>query len=213
MYEGYILDKTYFIESLKDMAAMVEEKKDYFTELDAVIGDSDHGVNLSIGFRGVMAEIEQWEDLTVGEIMKKAGWTLLGKVGGASGPLYGSFFMSMNKPVKDKEEINFLDFANMLNAGVESIEKRGKAVVLDKTMVDTFRPAIDALNQAMEEGKEPKMAFEDLMDAAGQGRDKTLNIVAKKGRAKILGERALGHLDPGAVSSYEILKIFFDNLK
>lgn len=213
MYEDYILDKGFFIQIIKDLANMVEEQRDYFTELDSVIGDSDHGVNLTIGFREVTKKLPEWENENISVLFKKVGMTLLGKVGGASGPLYGSLFMKLGEPVKDKVEVNFLDLCNMLKAGIEAVEMRGKAVVADKTMVDVLRPALDALLSAVESGDEPLDAFGKCIEAAEKGRDFTIPLVAKKGRALRLGERAIGHMDPGAASSYMILYTFYENLK
>lgn len=213
MYDNYVLNKEYFIQVIKDLAQMAEEQRDYLTQLDSVIGDSDHGVNLTIGFREVTNNIETWaqENLTV--LLKKVGMALLGKVGGASGPLYGSLFMKLGEPAANKEAVDFSEFVLMLQKGIEAVESRGKAEVGDKTMVDTLRPALDALLTAVEEKKAPLEAFEDCIIAAEKGRDSTIPIVAKKGRALRLGERAIGHLDPGATSSFMILNIFYDNLK
>lgn len=213
MYDKYILDKSFFIQVIKDLAAMVEEQRDYLTSLDAIIGDSDHGINLTIGFREVMKNLATWEseDLTV--LFKKVGMALLAKVGGASGPLYGGFFVNFGIPAEGKQEVNFAEFVNMYQSGVELIEKRGKAVLADKTMVDTLRPALDALLASIAAQEEPLVAFEKCLQAAEVGRDSTKPLIAKKGRALRLGERAIGHLDPGATSSHLILSIFYENLK
>ncbi len=213
MYENYVLNKQYFIQVIKDLAAMVEEQRDYLTKLDADIGDSDHGINLTIGFREVMKKLPEWEDEDLTSLFKKIGRALLGKVGGASGPLYGGMFEKFGEPADNKNEVNFLDLANMFKSGVELVEKRGKAVVGDKTMVDTLRPALDKLFEAIEQEVEPLEAFEMFVKAAEVGRDSTIPIVARKGRALRLGERAIGHLDPGATSSHLILSVFLENLK
>lgn len=213
MYENYILEKDYFIKVIKDLAEMVEEQRDYLTGLDAVIGDSDHGVNLTIGFREVTKNLETWENENLTVLLKKVGMALLGKVGGASGPLYGSLFIKIGNAADNKESVNFNEFALMLKAGIEAVESRGKAVIGDKTMVDALRPALDALLSAIEDNKEPLEAFRLCVEAAEAGRDSTKPIVAKKGRAMRLGERAIGHLDPGATSSCMILNVFYDNLK
>ncbi len=213
MYDNYVLNKEYFMKVIKDLAAMAEEQRDYLTKLDSNIGDADHGINLTIGFRAVTKSLPEWEDENLSSLFKKVGMTLLGKVGGAAGPLYGGFFMKFGEPAVDKDEVTFAEFAEMLKKGVELVETRGKAVVGDKTMVDTLRPALDALFAAVEAGKEPLEAFKACVDAAEKGRDSTIPLVARKGRALRLGERAIGHLDPGATSSHLILSIFFENLK
>ncbi len=213
MYENYVLNKQYFIQVIKDLAAMVEEQRDYLTKLDAEIGDSDHGINLTIGFREVMKKLPEWENEDLTSLFKKVGMALLGKVGGAAGPLYGGLFMKFGEPAENKDEVNFLEFAEMFKKGVELVESRGKAIVGDKTMVDTLRPALDKLFEAIDNEVEPLEAFEQFVKAAEVGRDSTIPIVARKGRALRLGERAIGHLDPGATSSHLILSVFLDNLK
>jgi|SRR5690554_946655 len=213
MYENYVLNKEYFMQVIKDLASMIEEQRDYLTELDAAIGDSDHGINLTIGFREVTKKLPEWENENLTSLFKKVGMTLLGKVGGAAGPLYGGFFMKFGEPADNKDEVNFIEFTQMFQKGVEIVESRGKASVGDKTMVDTLRPAIDALVEAVENNVEPLKAFEKCVKTAEEGRESTLPLVAKKGRALRLGERAIGHLDPGATSSHLILSVFLENLK
>lgn len=213
MYDNYVLDKPFFIQVIKDLAAMVEEHRDYLTKLDADIGDSDHGINLTIGFREVTKKLPEWENENLTSLFKKVGMSLLGKVGGASGPLYGGMFMKFGEPADNKDEVTFAELGLMFEKGVELVESRGKASVGDKTMVDTLRPALNTLLEAIEKGEQPIEAFEKCVQAAEKGRDSTLPLVAKKGRAMRLGERAVGHLDPGATSSHLILSVFLDNLK
>lgn len=206
----YILTKDYFIAVIEDLVILAEEKKDYFIQLDSAIGDGDHGMNLSIGFREVNKNLEEWKTEDINTIFKNAGTALLDKVGGAAGPLYGGFFMKFGLPVKGKEEVNFGEFIEMLESGVAIIEKRGKAVVGDKTMVDTLRPAVDALKAAYaEEGLAPKEAMKKAVEVGSAGSDSTIPIIAKKGRAMRLGERAIGHRDPGSASSAAILEVFY----
>ncbi|PKM50576.1 MAG: dihydroxyacetone kinase subunit L [Firmicutes bacterium HGW-Firmicutes-7] len=213
MYKNYILDKDYFIQVVKDLAVMAEVERDYLTKLDSLIGDSDHGINLSIGFREVTKKLPEWENENITAFFKKVGMTLLGKVGGAAGPLYGGFFMKLGEPANNKEEVDFGEFCNMIKNGVEAVESRGKAIIADKTMVDTFRPALDALMAAVEAGQQPLDAFDKCVKAGEIGRDSTIPLIAKKGRALRLGERAIGHMDPGSASSYMILNIFYENMK
>nr|WP_320024791.1 dihydroxyacetone kinase subunit DhaL [uncultured Acetobacterium sp.] len=209
----YILTKDYFIAVIEDLVVLVEEKKDYFIELDSAIGDGDHGMNLSIGFREVNKNLETWKSEDINTIFKNAGTALLDKVGGAAGPLYGGFFMKFGLPVKGKEEVDFDEFILMMESGVAIIEKRGKAVVGDKTMVDTLRPALDALKVAYtEEGLAPKEAMKKAVEVGEAGSDSTIPIIAKKGRAMRLGERAIGHRDPGSASSAAILEVFYKQM-
>lgn len=213
MYEDFVLDKKFFIQVIKDLAAMIEEQRDYLTKLDSDIGDSDHGINLTIGFREVTKKLPEWENENLTSLFKKVGMTLLGKVGGASGPLYGGMLMKFGEPADNKDEVTFDEFAQMLQKGVELVESRGKASVGDKTMVDTLRPALDTLLEAIKNNEEPLDAFEKCVKRAEEGRDSTIPLVAKKGRAMRLGERAIGHLDPGATSSHLILYVFLENLR
>jgi dihydroxyacetone kinase-like protein len=209
----YILDKEYFISVIEDLIEMAEEKKDYFIQLDSAIGDGDHGMNLSIGFREVNKNLEEWKKEDINTIFKNAGTALLDKVGGAAGPLYGGFFMKFGVPVKGKEEVTFEEFILMMESGVAIIEKRGKASVGDKTMVDTLRPALEALKSAYsEEGMEPKEAMKKASEVGAAGSDSTVPIIAKRGRAMRLGERAIGHRDPGSASSAAMLEIFYKRM-
>lgn len=214
MYE-VMLPKAYFIRLLENTAAMIEEEKDYLTHLDGEIGDSDHGVNLSIGFREVIKKLPDLvaQDVDIPTLLKKSGMSLLARVGGASGPLYGSFFMKMGAPVPGKHEVTFPEFCQMLQAGVESVVSRGKAQLGDKTMVDALSPACDALFAGMEEGLPPLEVMEKAVAAAEAGRDSVIDKVAKKGRAMRLGERAIGHIDPGSESSCKFFRVFADTMK
>ena len=214
MYEDFLLDKVYFINVIKELNTYIEENRDYLSKLDSAIGDGDHGINMSIGFREVMSHIEEWEEkLEISALLNKVGMALLGKVGGSAGPLYGSFFMKMGMPVKGKTEINFNELYEMFKAGIEAIEARGKAVVGEKTMVDALRPGINALAEGIKIGKEPIEAFKAFDEAAKIGAESTIPLIATKGRAMRLGERAIGHLDPGAASTSMMIEIFYNNLK
>lgn len=209
----YRLNKDYFLGVIDDLIVLAEEKKDYFSELDSAIGDGDHGMNLSIGFRAVNKDLDSWKTENIDIIFKKVGTALLDKVGGASGPLYGGFFSKFGIPAKGKEEVSFDEFIEMMEAGIAIIEKRGKAVVGDKTMVDTLRPAVNALRTAYEDEKlSPKDAMKKSLEVGKAGSDSTIPIIAKKGRAMRLGERAIGHRDPGSASSAAILEIFYNRM-
>lgn len=212
MYKNYILEKSYFIKVIENLAEVIEQQKDYLTKLDSEIGDGDHGVNLSIGFREVMRNLAEWKEKNITFFFKKVGMALLSKVGGAAGPLYGGFFMKFGEPAENKEEVNFEVFYNMFKVAIESVEMRGKAVIGEKTMVDALRPGLDAFTKAIEENIEPQKAFEMFVEASKKGAESTIPLIAKKGRAMRLGERAIGHLDPGAASSVLILETFMNNL-
>lgn len=211
----YILDKQYFIDVVNDLIPWAEERKGYFTDLDSAIGDGDHGMNLSIGFREVAKHVDEWSQENVNTFYKNVGKALLDKVGGSAGPLYGSFFMKFGLPIKSKgpdEGATFDEFIQMMDKGIAIIQKRGKSTTGEKTMNDTLMPALDALKAANEAGDAPKEAMAKAVEAGKAGLESTRNMIATKGRAMRLGERAVGHLDPGAASTAEMLEIFYKNM-
>jgi dihydroxyacetone kinase-like protein len=193
------LDRDFFVASFRRMAKTAEEHRDEWTKLDGDIGDGDHGINLTIGFREVAGTF------------KLVGMTLLRKVGGASGPLYGSFFMKAGAEVADQPEVSFDDLRRMLRAGVDAIIARGKAQVGDKTMIDSYLPGLEVLEAA--DPDDPVAAFSAFVDRMKLGSDETIPLVAKKGRAMRLGERAVGHRDPGSQSSWMLMNCFLEELK
>lgn len=209
-----MLNKSYFIETFKKLAAMAEENRDHLSKLDSDIGDGDHGINLTIGFREVEKQLPQLsESVTdIAELMKKVGMILLSKVGGASGPLYGSFFMKMATHIIGKQEITFKEFCQMYQDGVEAVQMRGKAELNDKTMLDALIPGL-AILKDYQEGDDPINTLENCVNEMKLGSDKTIPLMAKKGRALRLGERAVGHRDPGSESAWMIMNVFLQQLK
>ena len=209
-----MLNKSYFIETLKKLAAMAEENRDHLSKLDSDIGDGDHGINLTIGFREVEKQLPQLsESVTdIAELMKKVGMILLSKVGGASGPLYGSFFMKMATHIIGKQEVTFKEFCQMYQDGVEAVQMRGKAELKDKTMLDALIPGL-AILKDYQEGDDPINTLENCVNEMKLGSDKTIPLMAKKGRALRLGERAVGHRDPGSESAWMIMNVFLQQLK
>lgn len=209
-----VLDKMFFKNSILNISKMIEEKRDHLSHLDSEIGDGDHGINLSIGFREVAKNIDKIYNETedISSFLRKIGMTLLGKVGGASGPLYGSFFMKMGSKAKGKNEVTFEEFTSMIENGVEAVEKRGKATTGQKTMIDSLRPGIDYLkNQTTSDNEVEK--FGEYIKEMKKGAEHTIEMVAEKGRSARLGERAVGHKDPGAESSWLIMNAFYEELK
>lgn len=171
--------------------------KDYLTDLDRSIGDADHGVNMAKGFGFTKEALEaDFDDYKT--LFNKVATTLLSKVGGASGPLYGSFFMKFAASLKDVDELTREKLNQAFTAGVDGVKQRGKAEVGDKTMVDVLEPVAEALNA----GK----SFDEVIKIAEESMEKTKDIKAKKGRASYVGERSIGHIDPGAASSYILVK-------
>lgn len=209
------LSKDYFVKVIEDLIPWIEDRKEYFTDLDSAIGDADHGINLSIGFREVASHLDEWKDENVATLYKNVGKALLDKVGGSAGPLYGSFFMKFGVPVKKKgpdEGVTDDEFVAMMDKAISIIQKRGKSTTGEKTMNDTLMPALDALKKAHEEGDDIKTAMGKAVEAGKAGLESTRNMVATKGRAMRLGERAVGHLDPGAASTAEMLEIFYKDM-
>jgi dihydroxyacetone kinase-like protein len=190
---------------LRDAASTFHENAAYLTELDSAIGDADHGSNMDRGFAAVVAVLDETSFESVDELLKKAGITLVSKVGGASGPLYGTFFLRFGTALAGAE-ITPATVGEALKAGVGGILARGKAELEDKTMYDAWAPALDAYDAAVAGGADLGAALAAAAEAAAKGRDATTPLVARKGRASYLGERSAGHLDPGATSTTLLLE-------
>lgn len=205
--------KDEIVQWLKNLADVLTQNKEYLTELDSAIGDADHGINMKRGFDKVMEKLPSVADKDIGNILKTTGMTLISSVGGASGPLYGTFFMRAGMSAAAKEELSGDDLAALLQAGVDGLIQRGRAQLGDKTMVDAWLPALDAMRESLAEGNDTTTALEAAVDAAEQGMEDTIPMQAKKGRASYLGERSIGHQDPGATSSYLMLKTLLETLK
>ncbi len=198
---------------LEATAAVLEENKSYLTDLDSAIGDADHGTNMDRGFKKVMEKLPTVADKDIGNILKTVGMTLISSVGGASGPLYGTFYMRGGMAADAKEELDNEDLINVLQGAVDGIIQRGRAQLGDKTMVDALLPALDALKAAVAEGQGVADALAAAVAAAEQGMKDTIPLQARKGRASYLGERSVGHQDPGATSSYLILNALLATLR
>jgi dihydroxyacetone kinase-like protein len=181
---------------LREFAQLVTDHRDELTTLDAAIGDADHGTNMERGLTAVVAGLG---GETVGELCKQAGMTLVSTVGGASGPLYGTFLLRFGSSAGDVEELDASGFAAAMRAGLDGIVARGKAEREDKTMYDALAPAVEALEAGVSEPLD--LALRTAAAAADKGRDSTIEMLARKGRASYLGERSIGHQDPGATSA------------
>ncbi|GAB4264141.1 MAG: dihydroxyacetone kinase subunit DhaL [Candidatus Promineifilaceae bacterium] len=208
-----MVTKAQIIRWLEKSAAVIEENKEYLTQLDSAIGDADHGTNMARGFAKVMEKLPTVVDKDIGNILKTVGMTLISSVGGASGPLYGTFYMRSGMAVIAKEELTAEDLFKLLNTGVEGIVQRGRAQLQDKTMIDAWSPALKAYEAAMANGNDVLGAMEAAVAAAEQGMKDTIPLQARKGRASYLGERSIGHQDPGATSTHLILKALLDSIK
>jgi phosphoenolpyruvate---glycerone phosphotransferase subunit DhaL len=181
-------------------AALVAEKREYLTELDSAIGDADHGSNMDRGMKAAVAALDEAQPMTPGAVLTKVGMTLVSTVGGASGPLFGTFFLRMGTSLTDTQEATPEQFATALRAGLEGVVARGKAEPGDKTMYDALAPAVDALDAALAERADLPDGLSRALQAAADGRDATTPMLARKGRASYLGERSVGHQDPGATT-------------
>jgi dihydroxyacetone kinase-like protein len=191
---------------VRAFSASVAENKDYLTKLDQAIGDADHGINMDRGMTAVLAKLDGLEGEDIGALLKTVGMTLVSTVGGAAGPLYGTLFLQMGVATAGKSELEPEDWAAALDAAVQGVQMRGKAEPGDKTMVDALIPARDAFSAAVAEGASFEEALGRSAQAAEEGMQATIPLVARKGRASYLGERSAGHQDPGATSSHLLLK-------
>src|SRR5436309_6409186 len=192
---------------IRAFAAEVDANKQQLTQLDAAVGDGDHGINMEGGMAAVVVKVEATgEEQDIGALLKAVGMTLVSTVGGAGGPLYGTLFLQMGTAVSGKEELGPDDWAAALDAAIAGVQARGKAEPGDKTMIDALIPGRDALKAALAEGASFEDALRQSADAADQGMRDTVPLVARKGRASYLGERSAGHQDPGATSSHLLLE-------
>jgi len=185
---------------LREFARLISEHKELLTRLDSAIGDADHGVNMDRGMTAVLAATHDETAATPAELLKRTGMTLVSRVGGASGPLYGTAFLRMAAAAGNAGSLDAQGFAKVLRAGLDGVVARGKAEAGDKTMYDALAPAVDALDAALDAGQPLGEALRAAVGAAEEGREATIPMVARKGRASYLGERSAGHQDPGATS-------------
>lgn len=194
------MDTKKLTEILAAMSRRIEKEKDFLTDLDNATGDGDHGINMAKGFAAVTAKLPQMESLLPGAVLKTVGMTLVSAVGGSSGPLYGTAFMRVGMTLGGKETLGMDDFLAGMKAGIEGVMMRGHAVQGEKTMLDSMIPALSAMAQAHAAGQSAKEIVTAGAAAAQNGVEFTKTIVATKGRASYIGERSIGHQDPGATS-------------
>lgn len=197
---------------LSRFTQLVTENRGYLTELDSAIGDADHGSNMARGMTAVMEKIAAAPSTAIDELFKQVGMTLVSSVGGASGPLYGTFFLRFGTTAGAVTELDGAALAAALRAGLGGIVARGKAELGDKTMFDAMSPAIDAFDSEVASGAEVAASAAVAFAAAEQGRDATKPLVARKGRASYLGDRSAGHLDPGATSTALLFQALSEGL-
>ncbi|WIV87894.1 dihydroxyacetone kinase subunit DhaL [Proteus appendicitidis] len=185
---------------LQQCALLFEQNSDYLTDLDREIGDADHGLNMNRGFRKVQEKLPEFEGQDIGTILKTTGMTLLSNIGGASGPLFGTFFIRAAKPTASLQSLELNQLVEMVTEGVEGIVSRGKAEPNDKTMCDVWWPVVESLKHANEQNLSIKEAIAQAQVVAEKAAENTIAMQARKGRASYLGERSIGHKDPGSAS-------------
>jgi phosphoenolpyruvate---glycerone phosphotransferase subunit DhaL len=186
---------------LNRFASEITTQADWLTELDSAIGDADHGTNMVRGTAAVVAKLDDGSTSTVQELLKAVGMTLVSTVGGASGSLYGTFFLEMGRNSPSSVQLDASELEKALRAGVNGVIARGHAAVGDKTMIDALEPAVTVLSRSLADGRQLHGSIAAAAAAATTGRDSTEPLVARKGRASYLGERSAGHIDPGAASA------------
>lgn len=189
-------------------AERIKSQELYLTELDAAIGDADHGANMRRGTRKICERMQEtdfnFDDIN--SFLRAVAMTLISSVGGAAGPLYGAFFMRAAQVEQDDNTLNLTELAVMFRAGLEGVQQRGKAQMGDKTMIDALQPAVEALEAAAQQGLAINVALDAARDAAEMGMQKTIDMQANRGRASYLGPRAIGHQDPGATSLFYLIE-------
>ena len=201
-------------DSMIAVADELERNRQYYNDLDSPLGDSDHGDSVCGSFKTVKDALlgQNIENDDIGELLKNAGKAIMFSGGGAMGPLYGSAFIEAGKAVSGKNEISFQDFVNMWEAFLDAMGKRGEKVG-EKTMYDTIHPAVSALKIAYSEGKDLSQACEMVIEAARKGMESTKDMIALRGRSSRLGERTIGHIDPGAASMFTVVSTFFNAVR
>lgn len=204
------MTKETLIELIKNIAKKIEEEKQFLTDLDSEIADGDHGINMARGFEAVEAKLDTVKDKDCGTILKTVGMTLVSTVGGAAGPLYGTAFMKAGMVLAGKEELNKEDFIKSMEAAIEGVKQRGKSDKGEKTMLDSMIPAYDAFKENID--KDTKEAMKEALEAAKEGIEYTKTIIATKGRAAYIGERSIGHQDPGATSFTYMIECLYNIL-
>lgn len=207
-----MVDQEKLIEIIRKIGEKIAVEKEFLTELDNVIGDGDHGINMARGFEEVEKKLPDMADKDIGAALKMVGMTLVSKVGGASGPLYGTAFMKAGAAMDGKKEMDLQDFLQVLQVAIDGVMMRGKSTTGEKTMLDAMEPARKAIQEAADAGKSASEAIAAGVKAAEEGVEYTKGIIATKGRASYLGERSIGHQDPGATSFTMMLAVIAEAL-
>ena len=202
------LDGRFVLRWVHQFAAALHRERDFLTQLDAAIGDADHGVNMDRGFTAVLAKVDGTDELAPGPMFETVGTTLVLSVGGAAGPLYGSAIREMGRTLGDVGTFDGEDLLRLLRVGLDEVQRLGAAVPGDKTMVDALVPAIEGFEHGLRAGDALTAALARASAAAQEGARATVPLQARKGRASYLGSRSIGHQDPGATSTALLVAAF-----
>ncbi|HCR2994582.1 TPA: dihydroxyacetone kinase ADP-binding subunit DhaL [Serratia marcescens] len=200
------LTKQQVVDWLMRCGEVFSRERDFLTQLDTEIGDADHGLNMNRGFNKVVEKLPSVADKDIGFILKNTGMTLLSSVGGASGPLFGTFFIRAAQAANAKQSLDLAELHQVMQEGVEGVVMRGKAEPGDKTMCDVWWPVVDSLGQSAQQNLSVSEALQRAADSAERAVESTITMQARKGRASYLGERSIGHQDPGATSVMLMMK-------
>lgn len=200
------LTKQQVVDWLMRCGEVFSRERDFLTQLDTEIGDADHGLNMNRGFNKVVEKLPSVADKDIGFILKNTGMTLLSSVGGASGPLFGTFFIRAAQAANAKQSLDLAELQQMMQEGVEGVVMRGKAEPGDKTMCDVWWPVVESLGQSVQQNLSVAEALQRAADSAERAVEGTITMQARKGRASYLGERSIGHQDPGATSVMLMMK-------
>ena len=198
---------------LADVNEMIQSKKDYISEIDSFIGDGDHGITIAGGFRAALEDEGQKNADNISSFLISVGMAIMRSTGGVTGPIYGSIFIGFGKAAASKDRIYLPDFAQMMEQALVDVKARGGAKVGDKTLVDAFEPAVEALKKAVEDDLSLISALRLAADAAEIGMLSTKDLVSNMGKSKSLGERSKGYLDAGATSFYLVIKQLSDSVE
>lgn len=207
-----VISQKNVIDWLRITAHLMHENKTYLTQLDSPIGDADHGINMDRGFKKVSEKLEDFSNQDIGTILKNTGMALISSVGGASGPLYGSFYLKAGMSLASKMELSLEDLYTLFKNGLDGLKIRGRASLGEKTIVDALEPAVESLKKSVADKTSIDEAIKKAVRAAELGMLSTTDMLAKKGRASYLGERSIGHQDPGATSTLFIFKALADSV-
>ncbi|TQI82315.1 dihydroxyacetone kinase DhaL subunit [Serratia fonticola] len=200
------LSKQQVVEWLMRCGEVFARERDFLTQLDTEIGDGDHGLNMNRGFNKVVEKLPSVADKDIGFILKNTGMTLLSSVGGASGPLFGTFFIRAAQAANAKQSLDLAELKQVIQEGAEGVMMRGKAELGDKTMCDVWGPVVDSLGQSFQQQLGMTQAMQQAAIRAEEAAQATIIMQARKGRASYLGERSIGHQDPGATSAMLMIK-------